>query len=154
MATNDLEGESKATRARMDDDSSMSLKKETSEVSNEVVDLVAYYEKAAGRLVVDPQYVFQCVPPDVLEVLSGDADRPRSSSERRLPRNSSSPGTVPWSSGHNQTTTQTTLRTCVCIGNWSRSQRFTSPAVLLIVERSAQNVAFAYHHDGSLRSRL
>lgn len=28
--------------------------------------LVEYYEKAAGRLVVDPQYVFRCIPTEHL----------------------------------------------------------------------------------------
>jgi hypothetical protein len=62
MAVNDR-GHGNAASTGADEDS---LKRETSDVYSEDMDLVAYYEEAAGRLVVDPQYVFRCVPPNVL----------------------------------------------------------------------------------------
>jgi len=52
-----------ATLTRMDKDL---LKKEISVGYSEEIDLVAYYEEAAGRLVVDPQYVFRRVAPNML----------------------------------------------------------------------------------------
>ena len=64
MAANDR-SDGKVTSTKTDEHS---LKREisTSDVYSEDVDLVAYYEEAAGRLVVDPQYVFRCVPLNVL----------------------------------------------------------------------------------------
>lgn len=61
MATSDR-GHGNAASTKTDEDS---LKRETSDVGSEDIDLVAYYEEAAGRLVVDPQYVFRCAPPNV-----------------------------------------------------------------------------------------
>ncbi|KAF8552491.1 MFS general substrate transporter [Imleria badia] len=55
MATSD-QGDGKATSTRTDEDSSVTLKKgETTEFYSEEIDLVVYYEEAAGRLVVDPK---------------------------------------------------------------------------------------------------